>query len=132
MRIVFLAVVVLAACGAPNGVDLRVADSPEPLTSLGNNSLFTLRLFTAPASYALLDLQVEAKLGATTTPLNLTLTDTNANGALDVDEEVVVREPTINFFDGTTVGQAVTVQLSVKPMGAVSSTLATAVWTPSN
>ena len=129
----------LPACGddLPDDPDpvitISVVDHADALTDSGYDNLCDVVLTEAPAGYARINLEVRIIRLDNGGPVRAdgTLNDQDGNGMLDVGESVTVTEPIVNFWDQTTVGRPLDVQLDFNS-GSATSTLATGTWTPQN
>jgi hypothetical protein len=121
----------LLHCG-PGPTEITVADHPTALTTNSGDTLFTLTLTKASKGYPLASISVIGGLpGQTLTVLNYTHADFDLDGELGEGEMLSVKEPVVNLFDSTTVGQAVTVSLDEDRQGTLYS-LDSTTWTPTN
>jgi hypothetical protein len=120
----------LAGCSGGDG-EIAVDSASAPLTSAGNDKLFTLRIVEArDGGYPIDGLVVKATVDDKE-PITITCvpTDTNANKALEKGEVLECTEAATNQLDSSVAGKEIEIALTAKIDGE-DVTVGTASWTP--
>jgi lipopolysaccharide export system protein LptA len=120
----------LAGCSGSDG-EIKIEAGTSALTDKGKDALFTIEVTAArEGGYDLEGLAVKATLeGKDAVTLVCSANDANTNKKLDKGEKLTCTEGETNAFDATTVGKAVTVELTAK-IDAKDTRIGEAIWTP--
>ncbi len=120
----------LAGCSGDDG-EIAVDAATTPLTSEGNDKLFTVRVEGArEGGYGLDGLVVKAIVdGKDPVQVTCSATDANGNKALDKDDKLDCSEAGENLFDATLAGKDIDVELYAKIDGTETK-VGSATWTP--
>ncbi|OJY28051.1 MAG: hypothetical protein BGO98_21060 [Myxococcales bacterium 68-20] len=125
-----LALSTLAGCSGSDG-EIAVDAASSPLTSEGNDKLFTLRIVDArEGGYPLEGLVVKVTVdGGEPLTVSYEATDTNGNGVLDKDESLECIESAENQLDASVAGKELEVELYAKIDGEETK-VGSSTWTP--
>jgi hypothetical protein len=125
-----LGVASLAGCSSGDG-EIAVDAATTPLTTEGNDKLFTIRIVEArETGYPLAGLVVKALPdGKDPIVVSCTAVDTNTNGNLDKGESLTCTEAGTNQLDATVAGSELDIELYAQIDGQEEK-VGGASWTP--
>lgn len=125
-----LAVATLPGCSSGDG-EIAVDAATTPLTTEGNDALFTIRIVEArETGYPLAGLVVKALPdGKDPIVVSCTAVDANGNSALDKDESLTCAEAGTNVLDATIAGAELEVELFAQIDGKEEK-VGSATWIP--
>ena len=131
MNLCFCCMLCLSACGSAPSTELSLKEHSDALTDQGDDNLFALHFDVGEEAFSFARISITAKNAeGKNYELSCTHADANSDGLWQKGESVTCKEPPINVFDASSVGKAISVQVSVQGEDGIYDVIASPQWTP--